>query len=936
MIIKKLYLCLFFLLIPVHLLAAGNSPAVASFTAIDKQLELQPYIQILPDPDRSLSIDDVVNGARKNDFRPVSDIGDSFGFTKSAYWVRFTVYFDQTLKDTVLLQLDYPLIDNITLFIPDGQAGFEKKLSGDARAFSERDISHRNFLFVLPVHAAESRTYYMRIQTEGSTQIELSLWTATAFIEQVDRSNLILGIYYGIMLLLMIAALASFIKIRDRLFLSYAFYLFSYLIFQLSLNGLSYQYLWPEFPWFTSRATSVFVGLVVIGGIVFSGSFLQIWDNKHPRVKGLFYALIVFAGISIILSLFGDYALAVRIASASGLLLPPVVLVGAINAVIAGYKPARYFLVAWGIFVLGVFVTGLLYVGILPHTFFTLYSIQIGSTLEVILLGYAVMDRVDISHSEENEAIEEANRYISRFYDGLEILVDERTQQLSESEAQLRTLIHALPDLVWWKDPDGVFMGCNPKFERLLGAAQEDILGKTDYDFFDRERADFFREKDQLSVEAGLPCFNEEEVIYADDGHVELLEVIKMPMYGPNNELIGVLGVGRDITERRRSELALLNTQKMEAIGQLTGGIAHDFNNILAIVIGNLSLLKSELLTDDKAIKRIETIQKSTQRAADLTRQLLSFSRNKADQRVVTDINQVLDDMDSLIVHSVTPAIEVKHEFASDLWLTRIDPGDFQDAMINLVINARDAMTGSGRLILKTSNRTLDEKDCVLCPEREVGDYVQLAVTDNGEGMSSSQQARIFEPFYTTKEQGKGTGLGLAMVFGFVKRSGGCIAVESEPGVGTTICFYLPRCKGEMETKQEPDIDIINEHHRGRETILVVDDEAALLELTREILEELSYRVLTAVNSKQALEILAEEPDVALLLSDVLMPGGMNGYELAETAIEGNPNLKILLASGYTSKSEIHRSQARFSKNMLTKPYSLSELARRVRLVLDS
>ena len=256
---------------------------------------------------------------------------------------------------------------------------------------------------------------------------------------------------------------------------------------------------------------------------------------------------------------------------------------------------------------------------------------------------------------------------------------------------------------------------------------------------------------------------------------------------------MGVLGVARDITERRRSEQALLSAQKMEAVGQLTGGIAHDFNNILAIIIGNLSMLNRQLVCDDKASKRIGTIQKSAQRAVDLTRQLLSFSRNKADQQVVTDINQVLNDMDSLIVYSVTPAIEVKYEFASDLWLSEIDPGDFQDAVINLISNARDAMSGSGQLILQTSNCVQDEKKFVLPAELEAGDYIQLAVIDDGEGISSAQQAHIFEPFYTTKPIKEGTGLGLSVSYLIItEHHGGTMRVESTLGQGTKFIIELP------------------------------------------------------------------------------------------------------------------------------------------------
>ncbi len=934
MTIKKLLLFVF-LAIPVQILAADKLSPVAHFTATDNKLDLQPYIEILADPDHRLSINDIVSGEAGHDFKPVSVIGSNFGFSNAVYWVRFTARFSNMQNNNVLLQLESPLIDNVSLFVADEQGIYHEKLAGDGISFAMREVSYRSSVFVLPEPGEHSSIYYMRLQTEGSMQIGLWLWTATSFIEHVNQVNLILGVYYGMLLLIVIAALLSYGKFNDKLFLYYALFLVSYLLLQLSLNGLSYQYLWPDMPWLSNRAISLLIGLTVISGVLFSGSFLQIWHKRHLNIKILFYLLITFTAISSMLSLFGNYFLAVRLAVFSGLLFPPVILIGAIAAAYAGYRPARIFIIACGIFLLAVLITMLVYLGIVPHTFFTLHAMQFGVMLVAVLFAQAFMERVELLRKEKEIALEKASTYLYQLNDGLETQVEKRTKQLIESEAQLRTLIETLPDIVWWKDPAGVYMGCNSKFERFSGASQAKIVGKTDYDFVDKKLANLFAEKDWMAIETGAAITYEEEVTFADDGHVELLETTKVPMFSPEGILTGVLGVGRNITEHRRSEQAMLNTQKMEAIGHLTGGIAHDFNNILAIIIGNLTMLKNQLVADESACKRIGIIQKSTQRAVDLVRQLLSFSHNKADQQMVTDINQLLNDMDSLIVHSVTPRIEVKLELASDLWLTRVDPGDLQDAVINLILNARDAMPGGGQLILKTMNCANLEMSDILCAGEEGGDYVQLAVIDNGEGIPSAQQAHIFEPFYTTKEQGKGTGLGLAMVFGFVKRSGGCLVVESEVGNGSKFLMNLPKCNGRVQINQTTETDIMDEKHRGSETILVVDDEEALLELASEILQEMDYRVLTATNGKQALQVLSDEPKIDLLLSDVLMPGGINGYELAERAVEMNPQLKVLLASGYTSSSEVHHSQTRFSANMLAKPYNLSLLAKRVRQLLD-
>jgi PAS domain S-box-containing protein len=389
-----------------------------------------------------------------------------------------------------------------------------------------------------------------------------------------------------------------------------------------------------------------------------------------------------------------------------------------------------------------------------------------------------------------------------------------------------------------------------------------------------------------------------------------------------------------DISEQRQTEEALRRAQKMDAVGQLTGGIAHDFNNILNIILGNIELLNHSLVVDEKAQKRLNTISKSAKRAATLTKQLLGFTRQKAVQVIRTDLNKVISEMDNMIARSVTPEVDVQYLLTDNLWLTEIDQGDFEDALLNLIINARDAMGGRGKLILETENRILDTKYCTLNPDVNPGDYVQLAISDNGEGMSSEQQEHIFEPFFTTKLQGQGTGLGLSMVFGFCQRSKGLIKVYSEPGIGTTFRLYLPRLKaGEQELETNSiEGEVLP---KGSETILVVDDEEELLELIQFSLESQGYKVVTAVNGKQALEHLRIEPNIDLLFSDVVMPGGMNGYELAEQASVINTNLKVLLTSGFTQKGLAVNGQARFDANLLSKPYTQAEVVLKVRALLD-
>jgi signal transduction histidine kinase len=388
------------------------------------------------------------------------------------------------------------------------------------------------------------------------------------------------------------------------------------------------------------------------------------------------------------------------------------------------------------------------------------------------------------------------------------------------------------------------------------------------------------------------------------------------------------------IEEINRSDEMLRRSQKMEAVGQLAGGIAHDFNNLLAGILGNVELIEMHIDADDQTKHRLNTIKRSIDRAADHTKQLLAFSRTeKSSQVKPVNLNALITDMQSLVEHSLTPQITVIHHLADDLWTTEIDTGDFADAYLNMVLNARDAMHDRGDLTIETRNVELDQSYADQNPGVDPGTYVQFSVTDNGEGISHDQVEQIFEPFFTTKAPGKGTGLGLAMVFGFVRRSSGHIKVYSEPGIGTSFHMYLP--SSDMSARRELTISRASPVPCGTETILAVDDEIELLSLTHDFLVGQGFRVLTAGNAEEAMQQLQQDTDIRLLFTDVVMPGEMNGYELAEAACKIRPDLKVLLTSGYTSRAMAKNGQARFNADLLSKPYTLLKLSQRIREILD-
>ena len=395
-----------------------------------------------------------------------------------------------------------------------------------------------------------------------------------------------------------------------------------------------------------------------------------------------------------------------------------------------------------------------------------------------------------------------------------------------------------------------------------------------------------------------------------------------------------------DITERAKTEKFLRRSQKMDAIGQLTGGIAHDFNNILGIVMGNLEILQRSLTGNSSATQRIKAALNATSRAAKITNKLLTFSNeNVCGARRIT-INEPIQDFHALMSKSLTAAIIIKLELAQDLWQVDVDPDEFGDAILNLALNARDAMPDGGKLTIQTANKALDSDYVKGNAGASTGDFVMITISDTGIGMSEDVQEKVFEPFFTTKAEGKGTGLGMSMVYGFIKRSGGHVKISSQPDNGTTIRIYLPRA--DMRTKMDAPLSAMaTETPRGTETVLIVDDETALLETSVNQLTDLGYQTLTASSGQQALDIMAERRDIDLVFSDVVMPGPINGFQLGAQIIEKYPTVKVLLASGFTRRFGIDDDDnpaqiIDLSASLLRKPYNQYELAIAIRKTLGT
>jgi two-component system cell cycle sensor histidine kinase/response regulator CckA len=387
----------------------------------------------------------------------------------------------------------------------------------------------------------------------------------------------------------------------------------------------------------------------------------------------------------------------------------------------------------------------------------------------------------------------------------------------------------------------------------------------------------------------------------------------------------------------RRSEEQLRQAQKMEAIGQLAGGVAHDFNNMLTIIRGYSDLLLNGILgPDDPARDAVGEIRKAAQRAADLTRQLLAFSRRQVLAPRVLVLNSVIGDMDKMLRRLIGEDIQLTSRLAPDLGTVKADPGQIEQVLLNLAVNARDAMPRGGQLTIETANVQLDESYARTHPEVNPGPFVMLAVTDTGCGMDAATQARIFEPFFTTKNPDKGTGLGLATVYGIVKQSGGSVYVYSEVGRGTSFKVYLPRHEEAPAVSREIHVVPRTEtRSQGQETLLIVEDDNSVRALTRTVLRSYSYDVIEAVDADDALRLVSQYAQpIHLLVTDLVMPG-MSGRELAERLTELRPQMKVLYVSGYTDDAVVRHGLLEAEVAFLQKPFTPSALASKVREVLD-
>ena len=519
-------------------------------------------------------------------------------------------------------------------------------------------------------------------------------------------------------------------------------------------------------------------------------------------------------------------------------------------------------------------------------------------------------------------------------------------QSLVESEARFRQLVEAVVDYaIFQLDPNGIVVTWNAGAERIKGYKAEEIIGQHFSRFYSEEDRQAGVPQQALATAANEGRFEAEAWRVRKDGSKFVALVIIDPIRDDKGELIGFAKVTRDVTERitadrrlKEAQEQLAASQRLEAVGQLSGGIAHDFNNLLMIVMGNLETATRHLRSAPNSNPNIEraigNATRGAQRAAALTSRLLAFSRRQPLDPKPLDVNRYFAGAAEFLQRSLGEMVDVQFVGSAGVWQIEADASQLESSLVNLAINSRDAMPNGGAVTIEASNIYADEGYCRQNPEVSPGQYVLIAVSDQGSGMAPDVASHAFEPFFTTKEVGHGTGLGLSQVYGFVKQSGGHVKIYSESGLGTTVKIYLPRYRG----KEDQADKLVNDEpigHGDGETILVVEDNEEVRAYVTEVLRDLGYRVRSVNNGEAALAIIEQRKKrLDLLLTDVVMPG-LNGAQLGKRAKEIRPELPILYMTGYTRNAIVHQGRLDEGVQLLQKPISQNQLAARVRDLLD-
>jgi len=882
--------------------------------------ELTPYIQTFEDTSGLLKIEDVVRADFDNNFIQNTESIPNFGYSNSNIWVKFKIKKISNRGIPWILELDYAPMNYMDFYLVsrEGEVISEKK-SGNMLPFETRDFLYQNIVFYVTFNQVNEQYVYLRFKSKELMNLPLKLHSMTGFMNYIQINHIFNGILIGILVIMIGYNLFLYFSLKEISYIYLIWSISSLLFFMLTFKGLALQYLWPNAPQFNLIALPLFALLVLISFLRFTNAFFNL-KNKKFILYRLNLVLTMFCAFVCVLSFALDYFVFIQLLFFATFIGLSFVIYIIISFYTEGFYAARFFLVSIVPLLLSTFYLLFNRWGLLPSTSYLIEGIELGAIWLVLFLSFAQADRVKFLKTEKDKA-----RFLFK-----------------QSEKKFKKLFEEIPDAIFLSHTKrgkiGVIADVNPAAEKQTGYSRGELLGKNIVLDLARKKIDT---EDVAKFEEKLmngETIQFTEIKYNKDGSKYWTQIVMTAINIGTEKLI--LSINRDITEFKELQEQLMQSQKMESLGTLAGGIAHDFNNILTVINGYSDFALMEIDKKHPLYKNISAIKTASEKAAKLTKQILGFSRKQIFQPITVDINQVIIDLEKMIKRLVGEDINLSMNLSAGLSNIKADPNQIEQILLNLIVNARDAINqkttkaSQKSIIISTVKVNLDEKFSDNSDKKLNGPHICFAVHDSGVGISKELTNKVLEPFFTTKEKGKGTGLGLATVYGIVKQNHGDIEIISNKNEGTTINIYWPVTEDTIPERTTKDLK--SREIKGKETILLVEDDKEILKYTKNVLSEFGYNIIEAENGKKAVELVKDgdmKPD--MLITDMVMPE-MNGMELSEKIVKILPNCKILYVSGYSDDHIIESGEIDKDLAFIQKPFNVKVLLEKIRDVMET
>lgn len=871
------------------------------------------HLQILEDPSEQLTIHDVISKKYDHLFKPSKKKIPNFGFTKSAYWVRF--HCKNIAKDKLkqwIVELVFPNMHYVDFYRLLDDGSYDVIQTGTMRPVESRDVDFFRYAFKLDMPERTEKTFYMRFQNEASMTLPLTIRSMKTFYEDGLVEQFMVGILMGILLIMWGYNLFIYISLKDKSYLYYTLTILFTFLFIFSFTGMAYRYLWPNLTWWNSKSVLFFNALALASFLKFVSTFLNM-RARLPKYNLVINILLVILCIQIVLTPFVSYRITILpILYIQAFALFLCIVIGLLS-VRQGYRPARYFFVSTMFFLVTGSFRAFVRLNWVSSNWFTEYGYTIGIAIGVWMLSLALADSINLLKTESEKA----------------------NLELGEKENKYRSIFENIQDVYYETTVDGIITEISPSIQQASLYEREELIGKhISKIFIDNDQRERF-----LSIIIDEGKISDYEIALKDkDDSLHYISTISLLIKDEQGNPVKIVGSLRDITERKQLEDKLLQVEKMDSISTLAGGISHDFSNLLTAINGYAELGSLEHDETHSCNRYFREIIATGQRASNLTRQLLTFSRKQVIEPKTVNINTVITDLNKMLARLIEEDIKIETKLKPNILKIKADTNQIEQILINLVVNARDAIkqklvVSERKIIIETDEIFIDSSNRLDHPESNTGSHVVLSVRDTGAGIDEKVIKRIFEPFYTTKEKGKGTGLGLSTIYGIVKQNNGNIEIITELNKGTIFKIYWPSCE-EKDLKENKDA-ILKNQFSGSEKILVVEDDDGARDFTIKVLQKYGYIVYEANDGPSAMTLVQDKNlHIDMLFTDFIMPE-MNGVELAKALGNILPGIKVLYTSGYADDQIFHNGVLDENIHFIQKPFSLIALVQKVREILD-